>query len=378
MSVPGQYRLYAITHSLYSGRARSYLIKHGIPFQELSTGHESFKAEVLPLGKLPTIPTLVTPSGDVIRDGAAIIDHFEAATGRPCQPPGPRQRIISALFDVIGTDGLLRPAMHYRWNFPEDNLDFIRYHFLYSQRDLPQREEKTEQMMGRMRHAAQLFGVTDQSRQLVEALYLEYLGALNVHFEQYPYLLGWRPCIGDFGLIAPMYAHLGRDPYPARLMQQRATRVYRWVERMNRADQDAPEYFDAGTDFLANDAVPDTLLAVLRVLAEDFVPETRAAAEHINAWLAANRPEAGAPAVGRLAQGIGTAGFTLRGQPVTALAQPYRFYLLQRVQDSYAAMSPEEKSRVDDLLESCGMSAVLAATLDRRIARADNLEVWEA
>ncbi len=37
--------LYAMTHSLYSGRARSYLIKHQIPSQELSTGHESFKVE---------------------------------------------------------------------------------------------------------------------------------------------------------------------------------------------------------------------------------------------------------------------------------------------------------------------------------------------
>jgi len=376
MSVPGPYRLYAITHSLYSGRARSYLIKHGIPFQELSTGHESFKAEVLPLGKLPTIPTLVTPSGDVIRDGAAIIDHFEAATGRPCQPPGPRQRIISALFDVIGTDGLLRPAMHYRWNFPEDNLDFIRYHFLYSQRDLPQREEKTEQMMGRMRHAAQLFGVTDQSRQLVEALYLEYLGALNVHFEQYPYLLGWRPCIGDFGLIAPMYAHLGRDPYPARLMQQRATRVYRWVERMNRGDQDAPEYFDAGTDFLAEDAVPETLLAVLRVLAEDFVPETRAAAGRINAWLAESQPEAGAPAVTRLGGGAGNAEFSLRGQTISALAQPYRFYLLQRVQALYTAMAAEDQASVRRMLDACDMSELLEITLDRKIGRAENLEVW--
>ena len=48
------------------------------------------------------------------RDGAAIIEHFEAASGRPCQSPRARQQVISALFDVIGTDGLLQPAMHYR------------------------------------------------------------------------------------------------------------------------------------------------------------------------------------------------------------------------------------------------------------------------
>ena len=376
MTATDVYRLYAITHSLYSGRARSYLIKQGIPFRELSTGHESFKAEVLPRGKLPTIPTLVTPSGDVIRDGAAIIEHFEAAGGRPCQPPGPRQQIISALFDVIGTDGLLRPAMHYRWNFPRDNLDFIRYHFLHSQRDLPQREEKTEQMMGRMRHVAQLFGVTEQSQELVESLYLEYLDALNAHFEQYPYLLGWRPCIGDFGLLAPMYAHLGRDPYPARLMQQRATRVYRWVERMNRADQDVPEYFQAGTDFLGDDEVPATLLAVLRVLAEDFVPETRAAAGRINAWLAQTQPEAGVSAVTRPGSGPGNAEFSLRGQTISALAQPYRFYLLQRVQAIYTGLASQHRALVDDMLAACNMSELPGITLDRRIARADNLEVW--
>ena len=369
--------LYAMPHSLYSGRARSYLIKNRIPFEERSTGHESFKAEVLPKGKLPTIPTLVTAEGDVIRDGAAIIEHFEAANGRPCQPSGARQQVISALFDVIGTDGLLRPAMHYRWNFPDDNLAFVRYHFLHSQRDVPEREEKTEAMMNRMRYAAMIFGVTEQSQPVVEALYLEFLDALNSHFEHYPYLLGWRPCIGDFGLIAPMYAHLGRDPYPARLMQQRAPAVYRWVERMNREDQDAPEYFNAGNDFLANDEVPETLIPLLKVLAEDFVPETLAAADLINNWLDEHHPESGAVAVGRLAEALGTADFTVRGETITALAQPHRFYLLQRVQDIFAALAQEEQVGVAEIMSDVGMSAVLSTALTRRIVRSDNLEVWD-
>jgi hypothetical protein len=173
-----------------------------------------------------------------------------------------------------------------------------------------------------------------------------------------------------------MYAHLGRDPHPAGLMQQRATRVYRWVERMNRADQDAPEYFNAGTDFLAGDEVPETLLAVLRLLVEDFVPETRAAADVINRWLAEHQPEAGTPAVGRSAHAIGSAEFTLRGETVTALAQPYRFYLLQRVQSVYAGLDCAGRAAVDEMLDVCGMSAILSTTLDRRIIRSENLEIW--
>jgi len=372
-----QHILYAMPHSLYSGRARSYLIKNGIPFEERSTGHESFKAEVLPQGKLPTIPTVVTADGEVIRDGGAIIEHFEIANGRACQPAGPRQQVISALFDVIGTDGLLRPAMHYRWNFPDDNLTFVRYHFLHSQRDVPEREEKTEAMMNRMRHAAMIFGVTEQSQPVVEALYLEYLDALNKHFERYPYLLGWRPCIGDFGLLAPMYAHLGRDPYPARLMQQRASAVYRWVERMNREDQDAPECFNAGNDFLANDEVPETLIPVLKILAEDFVPETLAVADLINNWLAEHQPEAGAIAVGRLAEALGMADFSVRGETITALAQPHRFYLLQRVQDTFRALPQEDQKSVAAIMRDAGMSAVLSTALTRSIVRSDNLEVWD-
>ena len=370
-------RLYAMTHSLYSGRARSYLIKNGIPFEELSTGHESFKAEVLPKGRLPTIPTLVTPEGEVIRDGAAIIEYFEAANGRPGQPVGAKQQIISALFDVIGTDGLLRPAMHYRWNFPEDNLAFVRYHFLHSQRDTPAREEKTEAMMDRMRHAAMVFGVTDESQSVVEALYLELLDTLNAHFEAHPYLLGAKPCIGDFGLIAPLYAHLGRDPYPARLMQQRATSVFRWVERMNRQDDDYPEWFNPAAGLVEEDQIPASLIAVLRVLSEDFVPETLAAAECINTWLEEKQPEAGTPAVGRLAAAPGMAKFEIRGQSINAIAQPHRFYLLQRVQDIYRSLSGEDRSTVDSLLAECGMTPVITSALSRRIVRSDNLEVWQ-
>ncbi|MDB9953697.1 glutathione S-transferase domain-containing protein [Porticoccaceae bacterium] len=142
MKKSDSYRLYGITHSLYTGRARSYLIKSGVPFREFSSGHESFKAEVLPESKLATIPVLVTPEGAVIRDGAAIIEHFERANGREFEPPSAKQKIISTLFELIGTSGLLRPAMHYRWNYLDENREFLHYHFIHSQPEHPERGGK--------------------------------------------------------------------------------------------------------------------------------------------------------------------------------------------------------------------------------------------
>ena len=364
--------LYAITHSLYSGRARAYLIKNNIPFEERSTGHESFKAEVLPKSKLPTIPTLVTTDGEVIRDGAAIIEHFEARNGRPCRPTSPRQAIVSALFDLIGSEGLLRPAMHYRWNYQQENKDFIHYHFFHSQRVTPEREAKTQYMMGKMQDAAKMWGVSEESEQLVESLYQDFLMALNRHLSETPYLLGWQPCIGDFGLLAPMYAHLGRDPVPARLMQQQAPRVYRWVERMNRADADMPEFFDPGSGFLSNDLVPETLLEVLSILAEDLVPETLAAAQVINQWLDENQP----PPRAKMERAYGFASFELRGHKLSALAQPYRFFMLQVVQDIYAALDSKQRDQVDSLMAACGLAQLMDIKLNRRLGREGNLEIW--
>ena len=366
------HKLYAIPHSLYSGRARSYLIKAGVPFQELSTGHESFKADVLPKAGLPTIPTLVTAQGEVIRDGAMIIDHFEQESGGAFQPMGVKQHILSLLFDVIGAEGLLRPAMHYRWNFLEQNESFLHYHFLHSQRFTDTREEKTQYMMGRMKTVAGLWGVAPENFELIESLYLELLLKLNRHFEQTPYLLGWRPSIGDFGMIAPLYAHLGRDPVPANLMQQQAVRVYRWVERMNRYDQDASEYFDAGDDYLADDEVPDTLVEVLKHLAEDFVPETKVHAQVINLWLDENQPATGTKAE----RFLDKASFEIRGQTIESISQPYRFALLQRVQDYFGSLPADQQQQVEEVLAKCKLEELLSIRLNRRLGWENNLDIW--
>jgi len=366
--------LYGVPHSLYTGRARSYLIKAGIAYREQAPNSEYYLKTVLPLagGRLG-MPTLELPDGRVIRDGAAIIDHFEADEGHPFSPATPKQRFVSRLFDVIGAEGLLRPAMHYRWNFDAENLDFLILHMrmLVPPGDIG--NQMARKVADQMREATVSFGVSPQTRDLVEQVYADQLAALDRHFAAYPYLLGGRPCIGDFGLIAPLFGHLGRDPKPLSLMQAGGANVFRWVERMNRRDADLVGFERKDETVLDDDEIPETLIHLLAAMSEDLVPETLAAAHTINAWIAKQDELAPGTACAR---GVGSCEFDVRGTTVRALAQPYRFYLLKRAQDEYAALEADDRQSVDAMLESCNMAPLLGATLTRDIGRKDNLEVW--
>ena len=286
--------------------------------------------------------------------------------------------MVSSLFDVIGSEGLRRPAMHYRWNFPEDNDEFLHYHFFSLFRpDTPDREQKTISVMEMLRTTTKMRGVTGDTKDLVEALYIELLDALNSHFQHTPYLLGGSPCIGDFGMLAPLYGHLARDPKPATLMKKRAPRVYRWVERMNRASQDAPEYFDCGTDFFQNDGIPETLMAVLRVVSQDFVPETIASAKFLNLWLSEQNPETGTPAIFRLGTSpLGSVEFQVRDHTINAAIVPYRHFQLQRIHQIFDEVETKTQIQIKQILKSCDMADILNVRLNRSIGRKDNLEVW--
>ena len=100
--------LYGSPISLYTGRARSYLIKAGIDYREEPHSSPHFYDVVLPkAGNRRGIPTIEFPNGDVIRDGVAIIDYFEALSGYTFSPTTPKQQIVSQLLDAIGAVGFI-------------------------------------------------------------------------------------------------------------------------------------------------------------------------------------------------------------------------------------------------------------------------------
>lgn len=378
------YRLHGTPNSLYTGKARSYLIKQKIPFTNCAAGEARFRAEIVPKIGRWIIPVLEDEIGAVIQDGSDIVAHFEEKGGMlfPAYPATPLHALIGQIFELFGGEGLLRPAMHYRWNFDDVNRPFLSADFASS---LAPSGAPPEVRAGifdmaseRMRKAMASFGVSDATIPTIEQTYTEFLGLFDTHLAGSPYLLGGSPTIGDYGLVAPLYAHLARDPYPARLMQQSAHRVWRWCERMNRADHDAGEYGRPQEALFAEDGVPDTLKALLRFIAEDYLPEVRAFVGFANEWLAA-RPDlvAGTNGLDRVQdRWLGQVEFNWRGHQLRVGVMPYRLYLLQKIQDVADAAAPHALAGMNVLLDETGLSELLTLRTSRRVLRHNHLEVW--
>ena len=379
----GNYYLYGMPASLYTAKARSYLRSRRIPYVERIVGHPRYQGEIMPrIGRL-IMPVLETPNGEIIQDTVDIIDHLEAAyPGPSIYPATPKQRIVAHVLEIFGGEGMLRPAMHYRWNFDEDNIPFIAQDFaagLIFGGDAEARTNVFNMASDRMRSAAVVFGVTPESAGTIETSYLEFLKLFAAHLETTPHLLGGRPCIGDFAFMGPLYPHLARDPNPSRLMKHEAWRVWRWVERMNAPVLDAGEYGDIDEVFFADDEVPETLRALLRYIAEEWVGEIQAQTAHLDAWLGEQQVEEGEVVGGKpFRRQIGTVSFPWRGQEISTGVFPYRMFVLQRLQAAFDGLGEPERAEVATLMDELGLSPLLTLRARRRVERVDNREVWGA
>jgi glutathione S-transferase len=337
-------RLLGHEFSLYSGKARAYLRHKQIPFEERVTpaDRELIQERV---GRR-VVPVVVTPNGDCVQDTTEIIDFFERLYPlRSVYPAGPWQKLVALLLEVYGDEWLVLPAMHYRWHFKRQNLAYVLKNFgdivkpgwprwLRPLGGLP-----VAMIFGNMYKP--VMGRSRRNIKEIETSYESFLDDFNCHLEKHAFLLGDRPCIGDFGLIGPLYAHLYRDPYPGKLMRERAPHVARWVERMQQ-----PEDFDG--KFLDNDVVPDTLLPILRRMFDEQLPVLVDTLRRVGKW-AAEHPDANG-----IPRFIGKHHFKLGDVTATRYVMPFAQWMFQRPLAHYQSLSGQQKARIDPLLEQLG------------------------
>ena len=381
--------LWGTPHSLYTGKARSCLIKKGLAFLERCPSHPDYKASVRPAVGLVTFPVLETPEGQFIQDSTDIVTYLDAldngAPARSMTPATPVQLAVARLVDGFGLEGMLQVAMHYRWSYRDEQELFLQTEFgrgLYAGADREARRAAGRRVMEFFSSTLPALGITPQTIPVIEAAYAELLEALDLHFQSYPYVLGWRVSTADLGLIAPMYAHLGRDPYPTALMKKRAPNVARWVERMQLPNTPDGEYAAHVADWLPDDAIPATLEPVLALLFRDWGPQLVADAACYQQWLEAHPDLEAGHLINRsdsrlVHPTLGMVSYPWRGVQVQRASAMHGLWLFQMAQSAVKAMPADARLPFDALMQRTAGQDVLALRLSRPLERRNNVLVLQ-
>ena len=366
--------LYGMKISMFTGKARSYLIKQGIAFNEVAPVNTHFQSVIIPQIGRRIIPVIETSAGTLIQDTTDIIDHFEEAgqASQSAYPADPFTKLLSLILELFGDEGLLRPAMHYRWNFPERTDGFIHHGFGGWQGPDVSEDEKAlvKKTMTKFNGFLPALGVSQETIPEIEQSFGKLMDILEAHFVRTPYFFGHKPTIGDYGMMAPLYAHLARDPVPASLMKNRAPSLYRWTERMNvpHADYSDMPYYTPSND------LPETLAPLFQYIADYFLPELRMNIEVIDKLTPG---ESGSPAtINPQMAVLGFGKFQHGETEISCAVRPVRFYMLQRVTDFFAQMSKVDQKKAQNYLDKTGLTPLLTLTAKHRVERQNHTEVW--
>jgi len=356
------YTHYGTEFSMYSGKTRSYLRYKGLPFDDRLATAGVYRRILIPNTGVAMIPVLKTPEGDYIQDTTDIIDTLEDRhPERSVYPGTPCQRLASLLIELYADEWLLIPAMHYRWSFPKENYRFIHAEFgkvASPWLPAPIRRSIGKRLGKKFAGFLPLLGVTDHTAEAIEDWYTWLLDALNTHFGQHSYLFGERASVGDFALMAPMYAHLYRDPAPGRIMKERAPNLVKWIERMNTVRPPIGEW-------LQDDQVPGTLLPILRHQFETQFPVLRETVSAVDAWVTDHPGE-------RLPRKLGEHRFSLGDVEETRGILSFAQWKLQRPLDCYQALDEPQRGPVDALLDQVGGLEAMRMSITNRVKRESN------
>ncbi|MGH8455083.1 MAG: glutathione S-transferase C-terminal domain-containing protein, partial [Nevskiales bacterium] len=326
------YTLYLMWISYFSGKMQAYLRYKEVPHVCEELKWRGMLNVLYPNTGLMKVPVVRTPEGEWLADTTPMIDWFEQrfAAG-PVIPQDPLQAFFSRLLEDYADEWLWRPALHYRWSYAEDAQALSRRfaHTFLSDQPGPKAITALLARSRQKRIFVRGDGVTPETREHVESIYLNTLNRLEAIFRTQPFLLGGKPSLADFGFFASMFRHFSQDPTPSLIMQARAPAVFEWVGRLWNA-----RHSTTRGDWHAPGTLPAGWLPILKDAGEAYLP-----------YLHAN---ARAFREGRKHFDFEVQGVTYRRLPVVE----YRVWCREQLQKHYAAVPDAARAGVDSLLQA--------------------------
>ena len=337
--------VYGSTASYYTGKLEAYLRAKGLAYRLEPFGESNMRRCAAHTG-VNQIPQVESPDGSWLVDTTLIIEHYERSQPEPrVTPQDPAVAFVSLLLEDYADEWLWRPAMHYRWSYPETaRLMSGRLAEHLNERRAPQWVKRTYWYLRQYGIFVRGDGVTRATRAAVEASYLDTLDALDAMFARRPYVLGERPTEADFGFFASMFRHFASDPTPSRIMRERAPHVLEWTARMWSL---APERF--ATAPLSTALVAD-LAPLLGAVASIYLP-----------YLDAN--------AAAYAAGQKRVRYDVQGVTFDEPTKPYRVWCRDRLQRRLVALDAASRVAVERAFGSAALAAGADSTALERLAR---------
>lgn len=327
--------------SYFSGKVRSYLRFKEVPFVERPIDFIGFRFRAPRATGAAAIPIVITPEGTWLQDSSAILDALEVRfPERGIVPGTPVQRFVAYLLELWGDEFWIPAGMHTRWSHAENYPLFEREVGGHLLPWLPRalQDRAAAHAAGMMRGHLPGVGIVPAQVPTLDAWIAQTLDQLEAHFAVHPYLLGGRPTLADFGLIAPLYGHLGRDPWPKRELIAKRPHVRAYIERMARPAQ-------ADGELEADDAIPETLVPIVSAALRELLPFVAGTRDELLRFMAEQGGHKPVP------RGLGPVEHPLGTGRYSRAALPYVLWMFQRMRDAQRDGTPVEQARLRTFLQ---------------------------
>ena len=189
--------------------------------------------------KVQLIPLLLLPDGSSMQDSTPILEYFQTQFPKPSiHPENPALRFLSEVLEEYGDEWANKLMFQYRWGYTADQrrrsislaegaIAGFSSHRIGRYLGRLFAPFIVRRMVPRMAFA----GANGNNRPLLVESFANLVDMLEIHLQGRSFLLGERPCFGDFGLWGQMYQAY-TDPSCEAILNSRAPHVVSWIERM--------------------------------------------------------------------------------------------------------------------------------------------------
>jgi len=190
-------------------------------------------------------------------------------------PKDPALAFLDALLEDFADEWVTKAMFHYRWSFAPDIEKAggtLPAHFVGITAPEAQLQALKVQFSQRQISRLPVVGSNPTTAKLIESAYTRLVQLLDVHFREFPFLLGCRPSACDFAMYGQLSQLVLVEPTSMALTLRESPRVVAWVGWMEDLSGWGTESEPKADDWVSVQALPPSLIGLLAELSMGYVP----------------------------------------------------------------------------------------------------------